>query len=67
MDCDGLRDAQWERIKGFGPIGTKGKRTRTDNRMAPDALFWLARSGGRGRAQLEKSVCRHLSCYTVGE
>lgn len=26
MDCDALRDDPWERIKGFVPGGTKGKR-----------------------------------------
>ena len=50
MDCDRLRDDQWERIKGFLPGGCKGKRgPRTDNRKFLDALFWIARSGGRWR------------------
>src|SRR5690606_22775112 len=50
MDCDALRDDQWERIKGFVPGGTKGKRgPRTNNRRFLDALLWLARSGGRWR------------------
>ncbi|QNQ61279.1 IS5 family transposase [Brucella sp. 6810] len=50
MDCDCLRDDQWERLKGFGPGGTKGKRgPRTDNRKFLDALLWMARSGGRWR------------------
>ena len=50
MDCDALRDDQWERIKGFVPGGTKGKRgPRTDNRKFLDALLWMARSGGRWR------------------
>lgn len=32
MDCDALRDDQWERVKGFVPGGTEGKRgPRTDN------------------------------------
>jgi transposase len=49
MDCDALRDDQWERIKGFVPGGTKGKRgPRTDNRRFLDALLWMARSGGVG-------------------
>ncbi|NKM00921.1 IS5/IS1182 family transposase, partial [Rhizobium leguminosarum bv. viciae] len=26
MDCDALRDDQWERIRGFVPGGAKGKR-----------------------------------------
>lgn len=50
MGCDALRDDQWERIKGFVPGGTKGKRgPRTDNRKFLDALLWMARSGGRWR------------------
>lgn len=50
MDCDGLRDDQWERIKGFVPGGTKGKRgPRTNNRLFLDALLWMARSGARWR------------------
>lgn len=49
MDCAALRDDQWERIKGFVPGGTKGKRgPRTDNRKL-NALLWMARSGGRWR------------------
>jgi len=50
MDCDALRDDQWERIKGFVPGGAKGKRgPRTNNRLFLDALLWMARSGGRWR------------------
>lgn len=50
MDCDALRNDQWERIKGFVPGGTRGKRgPRTDNRKFLDALLWMARSGGRWR------------------
>ncbi|PRD40372.1 IS5/IS1182 family transposase [Phyllobacterium phragmitis] len=50
MDCDVLRDDQWERIKAFVPGGTKGKRgPRTNNRLFLDALLWMARSGGRWR------------------
>jgi transposase len=50
MDCDALRDDQWERIKGFVPGGTKGKRgPRADNRRFLNALLWMARSGGRWR------------------
>jgi transposase len=50
MDCDALREDQWERIKGFVPGGTKGERgPRTDNRRFLDALLWMARSGGRWR------------------
>jgi transposase len=50
MDCDAVRDDQWERIKGFVPGGRKGKRgPRTDNRKFLDALLWMARSGGRWR------------------
>ena len=50
MDCDGLRDDQWERPKGFVPGGRKGKRgPRSDNRRFLNALLWMARSGGRWR------------------
>ena len=50
MDCDGLRDDQWERLKEFVPGGRKGKRgPRTDNRRFLNALLWMARSGGRWR------------------
>lgn len=47
MDCDALRDDQWDRIKWFVPGGAKGKRgPRTDNRKFLDALLWMAHSGG---------------------
>jgi transposase len=50
MDCDALRDDQWERIKGFVPGGTKGKRgPRTDNRK-----FWMRCCGWRARAALAR-------------
>ncbi|MBY3246960.1 IS5 family transposase [Rhizobium laguerreae] len=50
MECDALRDDQWERIRGFVPGGTRGKRgPRTNNRLFLDALLWMARSGGRWR------------------
>lgn len=50
MDIDELRADQWERIKGFVPGGTKGRRgPRTDNRKFLNALLWMARSGGRWR------------------
>jgi transposase len=50
IDCDTLRDDQWERIKAFLPGGTKGKRgPRTDNRRFLDALLRMARSDGRWR------------------
>ena len=50
MDCDMLRDDQWERLKEFVPGGRKGKRgPRTDNRRFLNALLWMARSGGRWR------------------
>jgi len=50
VDCDGLRDDQWERLKGFVPGGRKGKRgPRTDNRRFLNALLGMARSGGRWR------------------
>src|SRR5262245_2363892 len=50
MNCDVLRDDQWERIKGFVPGGAKDKRgPRADNRKFLNALLWMARSGGRWR------------------
>ena len=50
MDCDRLRDDQWEQLKAFAPGGRKGKRgPRTDNRRFLNALLWMARSGGRWR------------------
>jgi transposase len=50
VDCDALRDDQWERLKEFVPGGRKGKRgPRTDNRRFLNALLWMARSGGRWR------------------
>ena len=50
MDCDGLTDAQWERIEEFVPGGRKGRRgPRSNNRRFVDALIWMARSGGRWR------------------
>jgi transposase len=50
VDCDGLRDDQWERLQAFVPGGRKGKRDpRTDNRRFLNALLWMARSGGRRR------------------
>jgi len=50
MDCDALRDDQWERLKDFVPGGRRGKRgPRANNRRFLDALLWMARSGGRWR------------------
>src|SRR5271167_3274693 len=50
MNCDELRDDQWERLKDLVPGGRKGKRgPRTDNRRFLNALLWMARSGGRWR------------------
>ena len=50
MDCDALRDDQWERIKEFVPGGRKGKRgPRANNRRFLNALLWMARSGARWR------------------
>jgi transposase len=50
MDCDELRDDQWERLKDLVPGGSKGKRgPRTDNRKFLNALLWMARSGSRWR------------------
>ncbi len=50
MDCDALRDDQWERLKDLVPGGRRGKRgPRANNRRFLDALLWMARSGGRWR------------------
>jgi transposase len=50
LDCDALRDDQWERLKEFVPGGRKGKRgPRTDNRRFLNAMLWMARSGARWR------------------
>ena len=50
MDCDALRDDQWERLKDFVPGGRKGRRgPRSDNRRFLNALLWMARSGARWR------------------
>ncbi|MDQ0504155.1 hypothetical protein QOZ94_000929 [Xanthobacter agilis] len=47
MDCDALRDDQWERIKSFVPGGTKGKRgPRTDNQVSGCAVV----DGALGRS-----------------
>ena len=59
MDCDALRDDQWERLKEFVPGGRKGKRgPRTDNRRFLNALLWMARSGARWR-----DLPEHLGDY----
>lgn len=48
VEVDGPRDDQWERVRGFVPGGTEGKRgPQTDNRRFLDALLWVALSGGR--------------------
>ena len=50
MDCDALRDDQWDRIESFVPGGRKGKRgPRSNNRRFINALLWMARSGARWR------------------
>src|SRR6202012_296354 len=50
MDCDVLRNDQWERLKDLVPGGRKGKRgPRSDNRRFLNALLWMARSGARWR------------------
>ena len=64
MDCDALRDDQWERLKGFVPGGTKGKRgPRTNNRRFLDALLWMARSGSRWRDLPERFGNYHSVNY----
>jgi transposase len=50
MNCDELRDDQWERLKDLVPGGRKGRRgPRANNRRFLNALLWMARSGGRWR------------------
>jgi len=50
MNCDLLRDDQFERLVEFVPGGRKGRRgPRTDNRRFLNALLWMARSGARWR------------------
>jgi transposase len=59
VDCDGLRDDQWERLKEFVPGGRKDKRgPRTDNRRFLNALLGMARSGGR---DLPRRLGKHES------
>jgi transposase len=59
VDCDALRDDQWERLKEFVPGGRKGKRgPRTDNRRFLNALLWMARSGSRWR-DLPRQLGKH--------
>jgi hypothetical protein len=54
MDCDALRDDQWDRIKGFVPGGTKGKRgPRTDT-----GNFWMRCCGWRVRVGVG-AICRN--------
>ena len=61
MDCDALRDDQWERLQEFVPGGRKGKRgPRTDNRRFLNALLWMARSGARWR-----DLPAHLGDYAT--
>lgn len=49
-DPDRLSNAQWARLAPLMRGGCKGKRgPRTNNRLFMDAVFWMARSGGRWR------------------
>lgn len=49
-DVDQLTDEQWAQIAPFIPGGCKGKRgPRSNNRRFLEAVFWMARSGGRWR------------------
>lgn len=51
MDCDALRDDQWERLEAFVLSGSKGKRAcRPTNRRFLKALLWMARSGPLARS-----------------
>jgi transposase len=59
VDCDALRDGQWERLEAFVPGGRKGKRgPRTNNRRFLNALLWMARSGSRWR-DLPRQLGKH--------
>src|ERR1700728_1208415 len=59
VNCDALRDDQWERLEAFVPGGRKGKRgPRTNNRRFLNALLWMARSGSRWR-DLPRQLGRH--------
>ena len=58
MDCDALRDDQWERLEAFVPGGRKGKRgPGANNRRFLNALLWMTRSGSRWR-DLPRQLCR---------
>ena len=51
MDCDDLRDDEWNCLKALVPGGHKGKLgPRMDNRRFLNALLWMARLRGRWRA-----------------
>jgi transposase len=55
MDCEMLRDDQWERIKSFVAGGTKGRGGPCpDKRRFLNSLLWMARSGGRWRDLAER-------------
>src|SRR3984957_5769698 len=59
VNCDALRDDQWERLEAFVPGGRKGKRgPRTNNRRFLNALLWMARSGSRWR-DLRRQLGKH--------
>jgi transposase len=67
VDCDALRNDQWERLEGFVPGGLKGKRgPRTNNRRFLKAPLWIARSGSH-RRDLPSPLGRHETvkwrCY----
>jgi len=50
MNCDELRDDQWERLKDFLLGGRKAKRgPRSNNGLFLNALLWMTRSGRRWR------------------
>ena len=54
MDCDELRDDQWERLKALLPgvakaSGVREQTTGFLNALLWMARFWMARSGGRWR------------------
>src|SRR6202041_256318 len=51
VNCDALRDDQWERLEAFVPGERKGKRgPRTNNRRFLNALLWMARRESLARS-----------------
>ena len=50
MDCDALRDDQWERIKDLVPGKASDRAVAAkDNRLFIEAVLWIARTGSPWR------------------